>query len=75
MVVRDSDSGLRPVDDSLTTLKKFFLVRSHRSAVRLWRVQLDYPPAMTGSSRGYLFHLRRKRPLSGIEASQEEIIP
>ena len=34
----------------------------------------DYLPAMAGSSRGYLFRLRRKRPLSGIEPSQEEII-
>jgi len=41
----------------------------------LWRVQLDYLPAIAGSSRAYLFHLRWKRPLSGIEPSQEEIIP
>jgi len=30
---------------------------------------------MAWSSRGYLFSLRLKRPLSGIEPSQEEIIP
>jgi len=34
----------------------------------------DHFPAIAGSSRGYLFRLRWKRPLSGIEPSQEEII-
>jgi len=34
----------------------------------------DHHQVMAWSSRGYLFRLRRKRPLSGIEPSQEEMI-